>query len=140
MKLGGKTMNTVVVDASAILEMLVAPEPDPELRRHIRGSELNAPELIIVEVLSVLRRRERRGEVTADQAARSMQWLAQAQIGLLPHRPLVPRAWELRHTVTITDATYVTMAEELGVPLVTTDAKLAGSNGHKAEIELYPAS
>jgi hypothetical protein len=30
------------------------------------------------------------------------------------------------------------LAERLGVPLVTCDAKLARSNGHHAKIELYP--
>jgi predicted nucleic acid-binding protein len=36
------------------------------------------------------------------------------------------------------DAAYVALAERLGVPLVTCDAKLAGAHGHQAKIELYP--
>lgn len=133
-------MTAVVVDASAIVELLTAPAPNPELKRRIRTSELNAPELIIVEVLNVLRRQAQHGLVTPDQAARSVSWLEQTPIGLMPHRPLVSRVWQLRHAVTPYDATYVTMAEKLRVPLVTTDAKLARSNGHQARIEVYPAS
>jgi len=53
---------------------------------------------------------------------------------------LIERIWELRHTITAYDASYVALAELLDVPLVTCDAKLATSNGHKAEIELYESS
>ncbi|WP_309115557.1 hypothetical protein [Saccharothrix sp.] len=38
------------------------------------------------------------------------------------------------------DAFYVALAERLGVPLITCDAKLAGSNGHQVDIEVYPVS
>lgn len=54
------------------------------------------------------------------------------------HKALVPRIWELRHAITPYDAAYVALAERLGVPLITCDAKLAKSNGHNAQIELYP--
>ncbi|MCP2238704.1 type II toxin-antitoxin system VapC family toxin [Prauserella halophila] len=57
-----------------------------------------------------------------------------------PHRGLIPRVWELRHSITPYDAAYVALAEQLDIPLLTTDARLAGSNGHSAEIELYPVS
>jgi predicted nucleic acid-binding protein len=96
--------------------------------------------VILIEILSVVRRRERHGLLTAHQAAHAVEWLAEAPIGLSPHRPLVQRAWEIRHSISTFDSTYVTMAETLGVPLVTTDARLARSNGHKAEIEVYRAS
>lgn len=54
--------------------------------------------------------------------------------------PLIQRVWELRHSITAYDASYVALAEQLDIPLITCDAKLAGSNGHKAEIELYSTS
>jgi len=66
--------------------------------------------------------------------------LQEFPIARSPHRPLVDRAWALQHSITPYDAAYVALAEKLGVPLVTTDAKLSRSNGHKAEIEVYPAS
>ncbi len=42
--------------------------------------------------------------------------------------------------MTAYDAAYVALAEQLDIPLVTCDAKLAGSHGHKVQIELYPRS
>lgn len=42
-----------------------------------------------------------------------------------PHAPLLGRIWALRENVTAYDAAYVALAEALGVPLVTRDARLA---------------
>ena len=56
------------------------------------------------------------------------------------HRPLLPRVWELRDAITVYDAAYVALAEQFDVPLLTCDAKLGGSNGHRAEIVVYPRS
>ncbi|WP_020672586.1 type II toxin-antitoxin system VapC family toxin [Amycolatopsis nigrescens] len=133
-------MARIVVDSSALVEVLVGQSPSRDLRQRILTSELNAPELCLIEVLNVLRRREMAGLATAEQAERAVWWLARAPVRLAPHRLLVPRIWEMRPAVTAYDATYVALAEHLAVPLVTTDAKLGGSNGHKAQIELYPAS
>jgi predicted nucleic acid-binding protein len=47
------------------------------------------------------------------------------------------RIWELRHTLSAYDASYVALAELLPAPLVTCDARLARSSGHSAEIELF---
>ncbi|WP_181193380.1 type II toxin-antitoxin system VapC family toxin [Prauserella shujinwangii] len=42
--------------------------------------------------------------------------------------------------MTAYDAAYVALAERLGVPLVTCDAKLAGANGHRASVDLCPVA
>ena len=110
-------MTGVVVDTSAIVEILTAPEPNPEPRR-----------------------RERYGLVTAEQVARSVSWLTRTPIGLMPPRPFVSRVWQTCHAVTPYDASYVALAEQLRVPLVTTDTRPAGSNSHRTEVERYPAS
>jgi predicted nucleic acid-binding protein len=49
---------------------------------------------------------------------------------------LLFRIWELRNNVTAYDACYLALAEALGAPLVTRDAKLAAAAGHRAPIEL----
>lgn len=45
---------------------------------------------------------------------------------------MLKRALALRQSVT----SYIALAEALGASLVTCDAKLAGSNGHRATIQL----
>jgi len=58
----------------------------------------------------------------------------------MPHRPLLSRIWELRDSVSAYDACYVALAERLGVPLLTCDARLGRSHGHHAEVVVYPRS
>jgi predicted nucleic acid-binding protein len=46
------------------------------------------------------------------------------------------RVRELRNSLTAHDAVYVTLAEALAAPLLTTDSKLAHAHGHQATVEL----
>jgi predicted nucleic acid-binding protein len=48
--------------------------------------------------------------------------------------------WQLRHDVTACDAAFIALAEALGVPLVTCDARLARAPGHAAMVEVFRAS
>jgi predicted nucleic acid-binding protein len=131
----------IVVDASALLEVLlrtpigVALEPD--LFRARRS--LHAPHLIDVEVLQVLRRYRRAGDLSLSRAAEAVADLADFPIARYPHEPLIDRIWALRESMTAYDASYVALAEALGAPLVTCDAKLASARGHGAAIRLARA-
>ena len=133
-------MAAVVIDASALVEVLAGAAPDPGLRKRVLSSELAAPDLINVEVMSVLRKLGRAGSIGADQADRTAWWLAQAPIATFGHRTLAARVWELRPALQSYGAVYVALAEELDVPLVTCDARLLANPGHHAEIELFPTS
>ncbi len=62
--------------------------------------------------------------------------LSELLIRRYPHRALLPRIWELRHNLTPYDAAYAALAEVLGAPLLTADAKLAGAPGLRCEVEL----
>lgn len=129
-----------VLDASALVEVMGAVAPDPALSRRVRTGRAAAPELVDLEVLSTLRKQVRSGAMNPETADRIVTTLRVFPVERSPHRTLVPRVWELRHSVTSYDAVYVALAEQLGIPLVTTDARLAEFGGHRAEIELYPAS
>jgi predicted nucleic acid-binding protein len=48
---------------------------------------------------------------------------------LFSFEPIAERVWELRHTITSYDAWYVAVAEALGLPLATTDERLARASG-----------
>lgn len=131
---------TAVVDASAIIEVVAAKSPDRALLRRLATSVAAAPELLDVEVLGVLRRLERTGALSAREAVSALDKVRTAPVERIPHRPLLETAWQVRHSVHFADAFYVALADRLGVPLVTCDAKLAGSNGHQVDIEVYPIS
>jgi predicted nucleic acid-binding protein len=129
-----------VIDASAIIELITGPRPDQELRRTALTTQGAAPELIDLEAASMIRRAVISGQVPAEVGRTRLQAVSDTPITRTAHRPLLSRVWELRHAITAYDAAYVALAEQLGVPLLTCDAKLGGANGHRAEIVVYPRS
>ncbi|GGP67091.1 type II toxin-antitoxin system VapC family toxin [Saccharothrix coeruleofusca] len=131
---------TIVVDCSALVEVVAGKSPERELLRRLMTSTASAPELIDAEAMSVLRRMERNLHLTPDDATFAMSRITASPVNRVPLRTLLRRAWELRHAVHTYDSLYLALAEELNVPLITCDAKLAGSNGHQVDIEVYPVS
>src|ERR1017187_8744121 len=67
-----------------------------------------------------LARRPRAGRSAAPPAQRA------------PHRPLLPRCWELRDNLTIYDAAYMELAEAMDATLLTGDRRLARAPGPSA--------
>jgi predicted nucleic acid-binding protein len=127
----------IVVDTSAVLGSLVPETPNGDLLNRLLGEELHAPHLIDIEVLHALRGLERGGKLDAGAARVARDEVGRVAMTRYAHGALLDRAWELRHNLTAYDATFVALSEALGVPLVTTDARLAGASGHRAEVELY---
>ena len=123
----------VVIDASVLADALLVAGP---ARVRLANDNLQAPELIDAELLSVLRRL-----VLADklQEGHALQALATSQrLGLRRHpsRCLWPRVWELRTNLSAYDALYVALAERLHAPLLTADARLARAPGLRCPVEL----
>lgn len=128
----------LVVDTSAALSALVARERPPELvRRLADDGDLHAPHLIDTEFLHALRRLTMEGDLTDERAADARTDFSELALTRYPHHPLGDRVWELRDNFTAYDATFVALAETLGAPLVTCDARLAQAPEARAEIELY---
>jgi len=48
---------------------------------------------------------------------------------------MIGRCWELRHNLTVYDAAYIALAEQLDVVLVTADRRLAAAPGTRCSIE-----
>ncbi len=128
----------IVVDASALLEVLLQTPSAPAVSDRLfrRGESLAAPHLIDVEVAQVLRRYQLAGELDDQRGRQALEDFADMLISRFSHTELLPRIWELRHNVTVYDAAYLALAEVIGVPLVTRDARLAGSVGHDVTIEV----
>lgn len=97
---------------------------------------MHAPHLLDVEVAQVVRRFARAGELDQERGRELLQDLLDLRIERYSHELLLPRIWDLRATVTDYDAAYLALAELLGAPLLTRDAKLARALGHHARVEL----
>ena len=118
----------LVVDASVVAPLIADGGPDGELfRAAARGQTLAAPDLLRVEVMSVIRRHVASGALNAQQANDAVDDLLALPITLYPTTPLLRRCWELRSNVTAYDACYVALAEALDCPLVTADRRLANA-------------
>lgn len=127
----------IVVDASVAATALLDDDADGAVvRARLRGSELGAPELIDLEVLSVIRRLLAAGQITETRATQARSDLEDLPILRAPHRPLLGRCWELRDNLSAYDAAYVALAEALNSTFVTGDARLARSPGPTCDIEL----
>ncbi len=128
----------IVIDASAILELLLRTSAGAAIERRLFGGRetLHAPHLLDVEVAHVLRRYALAGEVSAERGREALEDLEDLSLCRYPHRVLLPRVWELRANLTAYDAVYVALAEVLDAPLVTRDRRLAGAAGHRARVEM----
>lgn len=128
----------IVLDASAVVELLLnAPAAERLHRRVFEEARLRfAPHLIDIEVAHVMRKYAARGEITGPRGEQALELLRQMRLIRYSHEHLLPRIWELRHSLTAYDAAYVALAESLPAPLITLDARLAASSGHEATIEM----
>lgn len=126
----------IVADSSALLDALVARPPNPALVSRLEREELHAPHVVDLEVVQVLRRLERAGQLHPGQALDALHDFEDLALVRYPHEPLLERVWELRQNLTAYDAVYVALAEALVVPLVTVDARLAATPRTSAIIEL----
>jgi predicted nucleic acid-binding protein len=115
----------VVVDASALVELLLQRERAPAVSQAVGDTEMVAPDVVNPEVLWALRRRERDGNLPADRLAQAVDDLLHAPLRRLPTLPLLPAVWSLRANVTAYDGCYVALARALECPLVTADLKLS---------------
>jgi predicted nucleic acid-binding protein len=128
----------IVVDASAALEVLLRGPRGAAVESLLFDlrEDLAAPHLIDVEVIQVLRRLVRRGEVTPVRAEQALADLSDMPLQRYEHSWLASRIWSMRDNVTAYDACYLALAEVLGARLVTCDAALAGVPGCAAEVAL----
>lgn len=122
-------MAHAVVDASVVIDLLVEHPRAANVRAALTGIDGVAPELLDAEVLNVVTRYVRRGEMSEERARQALELLVEADIERFPIAPLVRAAWALRHNVSSYDAFYVALARGLGCPLITCDRALAGAPG-----------
>ena len=132
---------TFVLDASVAAKW-VLPEPDGAsavrlFDRYAAGEiSLIAPDLLLAEVASLLAKRHRRKQISAEQAREASGLMTDAapklfDTGLRLHRAL---DLSLRYRMSLRDCLYLALAIEHDCPFLTADRRLfrAGAARHPA--------
>jgi predicted nucleic acid-binding protein len=127
----------VVVDASTIAKWLPPLHTEPlaaqaeELLHQWMRSELEilVPDLMPIEVASVLWKAVRRGRSTREQAIAAMQILLEHELTVIPSRSLLSAALAIAvdHNRTVYDSIYLALAASSGAQLITADERLVNA-------------
>ncbi len=132
-----------VVDASVLVSLLVDGEDGwagTQVLRAGTGRSLWAPHLVDAEVGHALRRLVAARKTSEEDATAALQDLTSLPLRRIVHAGLLDRAWQLRHNISFYDALHVSLAELLGAPLLTLDARLAEAAGGATKVEVLTPS
>lgn len=116
---------TLVIDASAVCELLVDGQRRSQVQTAVAEHHLVAPQLLMAEVLSVLRGWVLGGHLEERRARAAITDFKGLGVELVDMTPLAETAWEFRNNVSVCDAMYAALAATLELPLLTCDEKLA---------------
>lgn len=129
----GAALSQVVVDASAVVDLLSGSWRAGPVARLLRGSVPSTVAHMDAEAFRAFARMARAGVISADDVDRALTTLGRAPWPRLPITGrLTRRAWELRDAIAARDALYVAAAEVLDARLLTTDDRLARTIGDRA--------
>ena len=124
----------IVVDASALLELLLGTTTGAAIDRVVRSAAVAVgPAHIDAEVLSALGRLERARQISAEVVGDCLDDLAVMPMTRVPLPGLLAGAWALRANIAVRDALYVVVAQRTGAKLITVDRRL-----HSALDHLFP--
>ncbi len=127
----------IVLDASAVIEVLLDTDLGRRVEEQVWGDERqtpNAPHLLDVEVSHVLGRLVRGRRLGIDLAHALVADLRRFDLVRHSHVDLLERVLELRTNITAYDAVYLALAEALDGTVVTCDAKMARAPGSRAKV------
>lgn len=118
-----------VLDAAAVVDLLVRSEPGELVRRRLaanRGAVLISVAHLDAEVFSALARLHRAGELGVEEVSELLERLAHLDMRREPITgELLAAAWGMRDNVAARDALYVAAAQGVEGALITTDERLA---------------
>jgi predicted nucleic acid-binding protein len=126
----------IVVDASVIVWLLAEWERSKGPRLLATDDVWVAPSHLDLEVLNALRRYVALKRLTLQRAEMALAHFVKLPIGRYQLSPMLGRIWALKENLTPYDAAYVALAETLRSELLTRDARLASTPGHRARIVL----
>lgn len=124
----------IVLDASAYVDVILRRASDSIYEALGSGGHWLVPEHFRLEVASAVRAEWLRGRVDGHGFADAVAQVAAQDLDVWPTVPLLPRIHELAPNATVYDAAYLALAEELGCPLVTADAKFSRVPGIRCRV------
>jgi predicted nucleic acid-binding protein len=131
----------IVIDCSALVTVLTAHTPEGHLIRGrvAQATDVYAPTLIDYEIQSAILGMQRGTKLTEREADKAMTAYGLLPIDKRETLPFWDRVRKLYANLSSYDAQYVALAESLGVPLITGDARIKRSGAARCEIEVFAA-
>jgi predicted nucleic acid-binding protein len=119
-------VTTLVLDASAVVDVLLRNERGKAVTTHLAEADLETVAHLDAEVFSALARLQRAGDISAESVTARLRLLTSLDMERLPITgTLLHEAWALRENVMARDALYVALARRRHARLLTTDDRLA---------------
>jgi len=118
---------TLVVDASAVAEILFGTEAGRRAAALLDGHELLAPQHLTAEVASVIHGWSLSGQISDEHALRAFREFDALGVEQVPMMSLLPSVYSLRHNISAYDAMYVVLARAVPCQMLTLDARLAAA-------------
>jgi predicted nucleic acid-binding protein len=119
----------IVADASIFVEVILRPHQHPLLVQQVLDFPVfHAPAHIALEVLNAVRKPVLRKEISSEEASAALGFYDMLDIEKhVLDRTEIEEVWQLRNEITPYDAAYVVLARSLGLPLMTSDKRLANA-------------
>ncbi|MEV6210402.1 type II toxin-antitoxin system VapC family toxin [Kitasatospora sp. NPDC051914] len=129
----------IVIDCSALVLVLTARTSDGELVRSrvAEAQDVYAPTLLDYEIQSALLGMRRGGKLTEREVEKAVAAYRMLPIAKRETLPFWDRVERLHADLSAYDSQYVALAEALGVPLITSDARIKRSGAAKCEVEVF---
>jgi predicted nucleic acid-binding protein len=126
----------VVIDSSVLINALGDVQGPGERARNVIGtlSDLIAPDVLISETFAGLRGLWIRQKLSSEDFVRACLKLRDFPVEIHETRGLISAALSHRHNVGSGDSLFVSLAEQEGRQLLTSDRRLANATGIKCEV------
>ncbi len=117
--------DAIIVDASALVELLLRTHVADLIEKEIASADLHAPHVIDIEVAQALRHYLGTRDINSDRVTSAISDLASLPITRHAYGSTLPRIIELQDTMSANEAAYIALAESLSATLLTCNPQLS---------------